>query len=82
MTVSWIGVYPALTTKINKEDELDLNLLGKNLDAQLAAGVDGIILSGSLGEASTITQNEKEALVKFSIEKSPYSKPIWRSNGG
>jgi 1-pyrroline-4-hydroxy-2-carboxylate deaminase len=69
MTVSWIGVYPALTTKMNKADELDLNLFGKNLDAQLAAGVDGIILSGSLGEASTITQNEKEALVKFSIEK-------------
>jgi 1-pyrroline-4-hydroxy-2-carboxylate deaminase len=69
MNVSWIGVYPALTTKMNKEDELDLSLFGKNLDAQLAAGVDGIILSGSLGEASTITQNEKEALVKFSIEK-------------
>jgi 1-pyrroline-4-hydroxy-2-carboxylate deaminase len=68
-SVDWRGVFPALTTKFNANDELDLPLFGKNLDAQVAAGVHGIILGGSLGEASTITQDEKERLSKFSLDK-------------
>nr|HPH19054.1 dihydrodipicolinate synthase family protein [Haliscomenobacter sp.] len=60
----WTGVFPALTTKFNSQEELDLPLFGKNLQAQVAGGVNGIILGGSLGEASTITVGEKESLVK------------------
>jgi 1-pyrroline-4-hydroxy-2-carboxylate deaminase len=76
MTISWKGVYPALTTKMTDKEELDLKLFGKNLDTQLAAGVDGVILSGSLGEASTITPDEKEALLKFSIERIAGKVPV------
>ncbi|HMJ47828.1 MAG TPA: dihydrodipicolinate synthase family protein [Ferruginibacter sp.] len=68
MNVIWQGVYPALTTKFTKGDELDLPLFKKNLDAQLAAGVDGIILGGTLGEASVLTVEEKQTLVKFAVE--------------
>jgi 4-hydroxy-tetrahydrodipicolinate synthase len=32
----------------------------KNLQAQMDAGVSGVIIGGSLGEASTITSDEKE----------------------
>src|SRR5690348_8134773 len=67
--VDWKGVYPALTTKFTSSDELDLPLFEKNLKAQLEAGVDGIILGGSLGEASTLTNNEKETLIKFAVKK-------------
>ncbi|MGN6438565.1 MAG: dihydrodipicolinate synthase family protein [Agriterribacter sp.] len=69
MAVQWQGVFPALTTKFTANDTLDLDLFGKNLDAQVEAGVSGIILGGSLGEASTITENEKEQLVSFAINK-------------
>jgi 4-hydroxy-tetrahydrodipicolinate synthase len=48
---------------------LDLPLYEKNLKAQLEAGIDGIILGGSLGEASTLTNTEKETLVKYTVEK-------------
>jgi 4-hydroxy-tetrahydrodipicolinate synthase len=40
----------------------------KNLQAQVEAGVSGIIIGGSLGEASSITLEEKEALVKCSVK--------------
>ena len=60
---------PALTTKFTADDKLDLPLFEKNLDAQLAAGVNGIILGGTLGEASVLTTAEKETLIKFAIEK-------------
>jgi 4-hydroxy-tetrahydrodipicolinate synthase len=67
MAIDWKGVFPALTTKFTAKDELDLKLFDKNLQFQLASGVDGIILGGSLGEASVLTVDEKEKLVKFAV---------------
>ncbi len=76
MAFTWKGVFPALTTKFTAADQLDLPLFEKNLNAQLKAGVDGIILGGTLGEASVLTTGEKEQLVKFAIEKSEGKVPV------
>ena len=46
--VSWKGVYPALTTKFTSTDELDLVAFDKNFEAQIDAGVSGIVLGGTL----------------------------------
>ena len=59
MNFEWKGVFPALTTKFTTDDQIELPLFEKNLNAQLAAGVDGIILGGSLGEASVLSNEEK-----------------------
>ena len=69
MSINWTGVFPALTTKFTEDDTLDLPLFEKNLQAQLEAGINGIVLGGTLGEASVLTTEEKETLVKFAIEK-------------
>ena len=69
MSIHWKGVFPALTTKFTSRDTLDLPMFGSNLEAQVAAGVNGIIIGGSLGEASTLTLSEKETLIRFSVEK-------------
>ncbi len=76
MGIIWQGVFPALTTKFSADDELDMPLFEKNLTAQLAAGVEGIILGGSLGEASTLTESEKERLTKFSVENAGDKVPV------
>ena len=76
MSIDWKGVYPALTTKFTSTDELDLPLFEKNLNAQLAAGVNGIILGGTLGEASVLSVGEKETLVKFAVEKCAGKVPV------
>ncbi|MCS3801265.1 dihydrodipicolinate synthase family protein [Niastella sp. OAS944] len=68
MSILWKGVFPAYTTKFTANDTLDLPLFEKGLQSQLDAGVDGIVLGGSLGEASTLTTEEKETLVKLAIE--------------
>ena len=68
MSVNWNGVFPALTTKFTADDQLDLPMFKKNLDAQLRAGVHGIILGGTLGESSTLTTEEKSRLVQFAVE--------------
>ena len=72
----WKGVFPALLTPFTANDEPDLPLFAKNLDAQLDAGVEGIVLGGTLGEASVLTVNEKEKLVKFAIEKIDGRAPV------
>lgn len=68
MGIAWKGVFPALTTKFTAGDELDLPAFNKNLQFQVDCGIDGIIIGGSLGEASVLTMEEKERLVKFSVE--------------
>jgi len=68
MAFEWKGVFPALLTPFNQNEELDLDMFEKNLAAQVEAGIHGIIIGGSLGQASTITNKEKEELVEFSLE--------------
>jgi len=68
MSFEWKGVFPALLTPFKENEELDLNMFEKNLAAQVDAGIHGVIIGGSLGEASTITDKEKEELVEFSVE--------------
>ncbi|MCB0574144.1 MAG: dihydrodipicolinate synthase family protein [Saprospiraceae bacterium] len=76
MQVNWTGVYPAVTTKFTPDDALDLDTFGLNLDAQIAAGVHGIILGGTLGEASTLTEAEKDRLLEYALKKSDGRIPV------
>lgn len=69
MNFEWKGVFPALLTPFTADDQVDLDMFEINLNAQLEAGVSGIIIGGSLGEASTLTLSEKESLVRFSVKK-------------
>ena len=65
--MNWNGVFPAVTTKFTDNDELDLVTFEKNIQAQLKAGVHGIILGGTLGEASTLLDSEKSILVREAV---------------
>ncbi len=64
MNVNWNGVYPAVTTKFFENGDLDLGNFAKNIEAQIHAGVHAIVLGGTLGEASTLTNDEKLTLVR------------------
>jgi len=68
MSIQWNGVMPAVTTKFTDNDTLDLVNFEVNIKAQLNAGVNGIILGGTLGEASTLTDEEKRILIRKAVE--------------
>jgi 4-hydroxy-tetrahydrodipicolinate synthase len=76
MSIQWKGVFPALTTKFTADDKLDFALFEKNLNAQLNAGVEGVILGGTLGEASVLSNEEKFDLVKFTVDKVAGKVPV------
>jgi 4-hydroxy-tetrahydrodipicolinate synthase len=75
-TIAWKGVMPAVTTKFTSDDQLDLKLFSKNIQAQLAAGVHGIILGGTLGEASTLSKAEKNTLILHTVEEVNEQLPV------
>jgi len=68
MSLQWKGVMPAVTTKFTDQDTLDLVNFEINIQAQLKAGVSGIILGGTLGEASTLADVEKRTIVRKAVE--------------
>ncbi|GAB2566154.1 dihydrodipicolinate synthase family protein [Spirosoma areae] len=74
--VQWEGVYPALLTPFTANDQLDLPLFEKNLLAQLDAGIHGFIIGGSLGEASTLLQEEKMELLASALAISDKKVPV------
>ena len=76
MNVNWKGIYPAVTTKFTDDDRLDMVAFGQNIEAQIEAGVSGIILGGTLGEASSLTKDEKQQILKFTIELSDGRVPV------
>ncbi len=68
MSIQWKGVMPAVTTKFTDKDELDLQMFEVNIKAQLDAGVHGIVLGGTLGEASTLLDEEKRTLTTTTVD--------------
>lgn len=74
--VKWEGVYPALLTPFKQDDSVDFELFGKNIRAQLDAGVEGLIVGGSLGEASTLTADEVKNLLIYAKEEAKGAAPV------
>lgn len=57
-------------------DELDFEAFKRNVDFQISSGVDGLILGGSLGEASTLTNQEKVQLTQFTVAEFGEKVPV------
>ena len=68
MAHRWTGVFPAVTTKFNADESLDLAATTRHIRWQIECGADGIIVCGSLGEASTLTAEEKITILKAAKE--------------
>lgn len=67
MSVSWHGVFPAACTQFHPDFSLDIPGTLKHLDAQLAAGVHGLVMMGSVGENTTLEWSEKCDLLKATV---------------
>src|SRR6202000_935644 len=68
MKFEWKGVFPAVTTKFTDNDELDFAAFDRNINAPLEAGVEGLVVGGSLAEASVLSDEEKFALLKHTVD--------------
>lgn len=55
----WQGVIPAVSTKFNEDDSLDFAEMERCFALQMAAGCDGLIACGSLGEGPMLSHAER-----------------------
>jgi 4-hydroxy-tetrahydrodipicolinate synthase len=62
------GTYTALITPF-KAGEVDYQALGKLVDKQIEAGVDGLVPCGSTGESATLSHEEHERVIAYVIER-------------
>jgi 1-pyrroline-4-hydroxy-2-carboxylate deaminase len=61
--MKWNGVMPALTTAFDKNLKIDHAFVAQHAQWQMENGVSGVIALGSLGEAATLSFDEKIALI-------------------
>jgi 4-hydroxy-tetrahydrodipicolinate synthase len=76
MRNDWQGVYSAITTKLTPAEEVDLAAVRADIDFQIEAQVDGLVVCGSLGEASTLTADEKIAIASAAKEQANGRAPV------
>jgi 4-hydroxy-tetrahydrodipicolinate synthase len=64
----WQGVFPAVTTKFHADESLDHEEMRRHFSFLIDNGVHGLVTCGSLGEASTLSLEEKLAVAKTAVE--------------
>lgn len=61
--MKWTGVMPALTTAFDADLKIDCDFVARHALWQVENGVTGLVVLGSLGEAATLSFDEKIALI-------------------
>ena len=64
----WTGCLTALITPFRDGGAVDYDALGKIVEAQIAAGINGLVPCGSTGEAATLSHEEHACVVRAVIE--------------
>lgn len=61
------GAATAIITPLN-ENGIDFEAFGKLIEWQIAEEIDAIVVAGTTGEASTLTDEEHKAAIKFCVD--------------
>jgi 4-hydroxy-tetrahydrodipicolinate synthase len=67
MKPHWSGVFPAITTQLNRDGSLDLDGTARHIEVLLRSGVAGMIMLGSLGENQQLDPEEKRQVVELAV---------------
>ena len=63
------GIFCPSITITDDEGKIDYDLWGKHLDHLADAGVNGVLLFGSLGEFYSVSLADKEAALEFAVKR-------------
>jgi 4-hydroxy-tetrahydrodipicolinate synthase len=72
----WHGVFPAVTTQMRRNGELDLDATARHLEVLIDSGVGGLVMCGSLGENQALDPDEKRAMVELAVGVSAGRVPV------
>lgn len=74
------GAATALITPL-KEDGVDYDAFGKLIDWQIESGIDALVIAGTTGEGSTLSDAEHREVLKFAVEKTAGRVPVIAGTG-
>jgi 1-pyrroline-4-hydroxy-2-carboxylate deaminase len=72
----WCGVFPAITTPFRRDMSVDHDALAVHVRWLIDRGCVGIVALGSLGEAQTLTSDEKVEIVATCRRAAPANIPV------
>lgn len=72
----WQGIFPAVTTKFHADERIDAQGTARHIDFQIRNGIHGLVTCGSLGEASTLTLEEKLDVTRIALDASAGRVPV------
>jgi len=75
------GLITALATPFRADGAVDAEAWQRLLAQQLAAGVQGVVVAGSTGEAATLTDDEYDALLRDAVRQVGGKVPILAGTG-
>ncbi|MFJ1614283.1 dihydrodipicolinate synthase family protein [Streptomyces sp. NPDC088251] len=67
-THPWHGVMVATPITLRDDCTIDYDAYGAHVQQLIAAGCDGVVPNGSLGEYQTLTDSEREQVVKVAVD--------------
>lgn len=70
------GAGVAIVTPMNPDLSINWELLGVLIDDQIAHGTDAIVIAGTTGEASTMTDEEHVQSIRFAVERTAGRVPV------
>lgn len=76
------GAGVALVTPFHEDESVNYNALEELLEMQIAGHTDAIIVCGTTGEPSTMTEEERTSVIKFAVEKVNKRVPVIAGTGG
>lgn len=68
MTMQWQGVIPAMTTTFKPDYSVDHDFVARHAAWMVDNGCTGIVALGSLGEGATLTEAEKQAILRNCVQ--------------
>jgi len=66
--VNWQGVYPAAITHFKADQSLDLEATARHLEQMIDAGIHGLVMLGTVGENTTLSQQEKLDVLRCAVD--------------
>jgi 4-hydroxy-tetrahydrodipicolinate synthase len=62
------GILTALITPLDENDNIDFRTLQPLIERQIASGINGLVVAGSTGEGSSLSDEEYYELIKTAID--------------
>ncbi len=75
------GAAIAIITPMNEDGSINFTVLGEMIDDQIVNGTDAIVICGTTGEASTMSDEEHLECIRFAVEKTAKRVPVIAGTG-